>query len=62
MSTELIVQVRNVYGNETVYPVCEKAKLFASLSGKKTLTHYAIKDIKALGYTFKVQQSQGVSL
>ena len=62
MSNEITVEIRNVYGCNTVYPVCPTAKLFASLTGKKTLTHYAIADIKALGYTIKVQPSHGGTL
>jgi len=33
----LIVEKKNVYGVERVYPVCKKAKLFARISGNKTL-------------------------
>ena len=32
------VQIRNVYGNETVYPACPDAVKFAALCGTKTLT------------------------
>lgn len=53
---QIVVTIKSVYGNELVYPVCEKAKLFAKLSGSKTLTHSALRDIKALGYA--VVQSQ----
>ena len=52
----IIVEMRNVYGNQTVYPICDKAKLLASLTGCKTLTHRALQDIKALGYTITVKQ------
>jgi hypothetical protein len=47
---QIIVTVRNVYGRETVYPVCEKAQLFATLTNAKTLTPHALTTIKALGY------------
>jgi hypothetical protein len=47
---EIKIQVKSVYGNETIYPVCDKAKLFAAIAGQKTLTHKTIKDIKALGF------------
>ena len=33
----LIVEKKNVYGVERVYPVCKKAKLFAKISGNKVL-------------------------
>lgn len=52
----ILVDVRNVYGNESIYPVCEKSKLFASLAGTKTLTKYAIEKIKALGYVVSIDQ------
>lgn len=48
------VQIKQVYGNETIYPVCDIAKKFAVLLGTKTLTHKAIKDIKDLGYSVEV--------
>jgi hypothetical protein len=30
---KILVEVRDVYGNRTVYPLCDTAKLFASLAG-----------------------------
>jgi hypothetical protein len=44
------IEVRDVYGVQTVYPVCEAAKRFASIAGTKTLTHRALCDIEALGF------------
>lgn len=52
----IIVSIKNVYGNETIYPVCGTAKKFANLTGTKTLTRYAIEQIKSLGYTVQVEQ------
>ena len=48
---EIIVKIETVYGNEVIRPVCEKAKLFASIAGTKTLTRAAINYIKQLGYS-----------
>lgn len=48
------VQVKNVYGNELVYPICDKAKLFAEIAGDRTLTFNTLKCIKALGYRIEV--------
>ena len=45
------VEKKNVYGNELVYPVCEKAKRFAILTGQKTSSDGAIFQIKRLGYS-----------
>jgi len=44
------VEVKEVYGNTLIYPVCRRAQLFADLTGKKTLTPQAVRLIKALGY------------
>jgi hypothetical protein len=47
---EIIVEVRSVYGNKTVYPICDKAKQFAKIAGSKTLTHHTLCCIEALEY------------
>lgn len=52
---EIIVQIKSVYGNEVIYPVCEHSKLFAELAGTKTLTKQAVNVIKNLGYTVTVE-------
>jgi len=51
----ITVEIKNVFGNETIYPIDEKAKTFARLAGTKTLTRDAIKNIKDLGYTINVK-------
>lgn len=52
------VRIRNVYGNEAIYPACEAAKVFAELVGQKTLTRRDIEKIKRLGYTVEVVTDQ----
>lgn len=47
---EIQVQVKNVYGNDLVYPICRKAELFCFIAGTKTLSEQDIKHIKSLGY------------
>ena len=47
------VEKKNVYGNELLYPVCERARRFAILTGQKTLSTGAIYHIKRLGYSVK---------
>ena len=47
------IKIKNVYGNELIYPVCTKAKLFASLANTKTFTQRALVDIIALGYSLE---------
>jgi hypothetical protein len=53
----ITVTIRDQYGAQVIHPVCEKAKTLAALARTKTLTHEAIKHIKALGYQINVQQT-----
>jgi hypothetical protein len=46
----ITVEVRNVYGNILVYPVCDTAKLFARIANKLTLDASNLNDIARLGY------------
>ena len=55
---ELIVEKKNVYGVERVYPVCNKAKILTALTGNKTLLDVDIKLIKQLGYTFSTKSEE----
>lgn len=55
---EITVQIKTVYGNETIYPVDDSAKAFAKLAGTKTLTRSALQMIKALGYDVKVKADE----
>lgn len=52
----IIVRITNSYGNQVIYPVCEVSKKLAELAGTKTLTPIAIRLIKDIGYTVKVQE------
>lgn len=58
----ITVYIKDVYGVRTVYPHCDKAKLFASLCGTKTLTINALSDIEKLGYSIAVRQDQPTTL
>jgi hypothetical protein len=49
----IIVKRKGSWGNEWIYPVCKNAKLFANISGKKTLLPRVIDCVKALGYQVK---------
>lgn len=51
------VQIKQVYGNELIYPICEKAKLFAKIKRQQTLTPSDISIIKELGYEIEVIQA-----
>ena len=52
----ITVEVRTVYGNQSVYPVCQTSKLLAQLAGTKTFTKGALDTIKQLGYSITVAQ------
>ena len=48
----LTIEIKTVYGNELVYPICDKALKLCSLTGQKTFSKGAISTLKELGYTF----------
>ena len=52
----ITVAIKNVYGNELIYPVCDKAKAFADIAGTKTLQRWVVDRIKTLGYEIKIEQ------
>jgi hypothetical protein len=56
MELKITVRVRNIYGNKTVYPACDKSKIFAQLAGHSTLTRATLDGIRRLGYLIEVQQ------
>jgi hypothetical protein len=51
-----MVEVRDVYGQSKIYPVCGEAQIFAEIAGTKTLLPQDIKRIQMLGYEVKVKQ------
>lgn len=55
MNQTIVVKIKDVYGTQTIYPVCEIAKGLAALAGTKTLTQASIKIIKSLGYQVAVE-------
>ena len=54
---EITVKIKNVYGNDLTYPVCEVAQKLIQLTGVKTFTKQHIAIIKSLGYVVKVEQA-----
>ena len=52
---ELKVKVKNVWGQELVYPAYKLSRSFAALTQCKTLTPSAMNEIKSMGYTFTVE-------
>jgi len=53
---QITIEIKNNYGVNTVYPVCETAKHFAAIAGTKTLTVQVLKIIEGMGYTINEQQ------
>ena len=52
----IYVTIKNVYGNDLIYPACDDSNVFAELIGQKTLTTSDIRKIKAIGYEVEVKQ------
>lgn len=52
--TPIKVQIRQVYGRDTIYPHCDTAKKLAELMRQKTFTELDIERIKGLGYKVEV--------
>lgn len=50
---ELTVTIKNVYGNDMIYPVNDIALKFANLINKKTFSKTDLAIICNLGYTIK---------
>ena len=48
----LIIEVRTVYGNRLVYPICKKAIALCQITNQKTFSQFAINKLKEIGYTF----------
>jgi|6_EtaG_2_1085325.scaffolds.fasta_scaffold240956_2 hypothetical protein len=54
------VQIKNNYGNQVVYPYCQKAFYFANIAGTRTLTQETRMLIERLGYTLVVHQENSL--
>ncbi len=51
----ITIQIRNVYGNETIYPACKTSAFFCRLAGTKTFTDEMLRLIRAQGYQIEVE-------
>jgi hypothetical protein len=56
------VRVMDVYGKRVVYPVCDKAKVFAAIADTKSLTETTLRCIKKLGYEIHVIPQESLTL
>ena len=50
------VEIKEVYGNKTIYPLNDQALLLARIAGTKTLTPSTIDLAKKLGFNFEIIQ------
>ena len=57
MNTTAIVEIKEVYGNKTIYPINDVAQYFSLIAGTKTLTEATIRHAKALGFAFEIKQT-----
>jgi len=55
MDKKVLVTIKQVYGNETIYPANDTAQVFADLIGTKTLSRSKLGLIQALGYELEVK-------
>ena len=53
INSTIKVEVKNIYGETRVYPMCDKSKMFASIAGTITLTNHTLSKVEALGYTIE---------
>jgi len=49
----LKLQLRNVFGNDYIYPMCETSKILIELTRQKTFDEAHLKTLKKLGYEFE---------
>ena len=54
MDKNLQVVVKNVYGNDLIYPACNTTKMITELTGAKTLVPHQIKILKKNGYNLEI--------
>lgn len=58
LDKEITIEIKNVYGEDKAYPVCDKAKLFTDIAGTRTLRPADLNYIQALGYKITVKQQE----
>ena len=60
MQTPLTIRIelKDQYGKQVAYPICDNAKSFADIAGTKVLTDMTLMRIAALGYTIITTQRE----
>lgn len=52
------IELKDQYGKQVAYPVCDTAKTFAEIANSKTLTDQTLLRIAGLGYTIITTQRE----
>lgn len=50
------VRIKNVYGNDLIYPACNTSQALTRMKGTKTLSTYDIELLKGIGWTIQLDQ------
>ena len=58
MNKEIILQVKNVYGNDLIYPSCHISNALIKLKNAKTFTKNDLNVFKSLGLIIKWKAGQ----
>jgi len=54
MKMKIQVIIKNVYGNQLIYPKCDISKAFSNIAKTKTLSIENLKTISQMGYKVNV--------
>ena len=57
---KILITVKEKYGNELLYPLCDTAKLICELLGTKTISKDKIKTLEDLGYKVTMSYEQSL--
>lgn len=52
----ILFRMVNSYGNERIYPVCERATMLTELTGRKTVHRSDLEIMRDLGYAVRVMK------
>ena len=58
MTSEIIVETKEVYGNKLVYCTSEHSDSIQALTNRKTLTPKDLKALSNLGFSFKMKAQE----
>lgn len=54
----ILVRVKQVYGNEMIYPANDAARCVTFMTGRKTILRSDITKLKELGHSIEVEATQ----